>query len=81
MIKNPVIRPHMIHRIVHFAILAVIVHLIASCHSIPEKNHLAGERSPYLQMHARNPVDWYPWSPQAFETLSGLISIHLISLI
>ncbi|HQU52666.1 MAG TPA: DUF255 domain-containing protein, partial [Saprospiraceae bacterium] len=57
----------MIHRIVHFAILAVIVHLIASCHSIPEKNHLAGERSPYLQMHARNPVDWYPWSPQAFE--------------
>jgi uncharacterized protein YyaL (SSP411 family) len=24
-------------------------------------NHLAGETSPYLQQHQRNPVDWYPW--------------------
>ena len=79
MIKNPVIRPHMIHRIVHFAVLAVIVHLIASCHSIPEKNHLAGERSPYLQMHARNPVDWYPWSPQAFEKAQKENKLLLIS--
>ena len=30
-------------------------------------NHLAGERSPYLLQHAHNPVDWYPWGPQAFE--------------
>ncbi|RMF83806.1 MAG: thioredoxin domain-containing protein, partial [Nitrospirae bacterium] len=28
-------------------------------------NHLAGERSPYLQMHAHNPVDWYPWGEAA----------------
>jgi uncharacterized protein YyaL (SSP411 family) len=28
-------------------------------------NHLAGSTSPYLQQHASNPVDWYPWGPQA----------------
>ena len=30
-------------------------------------NHLAGEKSPYLQQHAHNPVDWYPWGEAAFE--------------
>jgi uncharacterized protein len=30
-------------------------------------NHLAGEKSPYLQQHAHNPVDWYPWGAAAFE--------------
>jgi hypothetical protein len=28
-------------------------------------NHLAGEKSPYLRQHAHNPVDWYPWGPDA----------------
>jgi uncharacterized protein YyaL (SSP411 family) len=28
-------------------------------------NHLAGESSPYLLQHAGNPVDWYPWGPEA----------------
>jgi len=32
-----------------------------------ESNHLVNERSPYLQQHARNPVDWYPWSKEAFD--------------
>jgi hypothetical protein len=30
-------------------------------------NRLAGATSPYLLQHAENPVDWYPWGPQAFE--------------
>src|SRR5213593_1971375 len=30
-------------------------------------NHLIHEASPYLQQHAHNPVDWYPWGPEAFE--------------
>ncbi|MEV6654200.1 thioredoxin domain-containing protein [Streptomyces sp. NPDC051219] len=30
-------------------------------------NHLAHETSPYLLQHADNPVDWWPWSPEAFE--------------
>ncbi|MFH1002578.1 MAG: thioredoxin domain-containing protein [Chloroflexota bacterium] len=28
-------------------------------------NHLADETSPYLQQHAHNPVDWYPWGEAA----------------
>jgi uncharacterized protein YyaL (SSP411 family) len=28
---------------------------------------LAKETSPYLQQHAANPVDWYPWGPEALE--------------
>lgn len=31
------------------------------------ENHLINEKSPYLQQHAYNPVDWYPWSSKAFE--------------
>lgn len=30
-------------------------------------NHLADATSPYLQQHKTNPVDWYPWGPEAFE--------------
>src|SRR5438128_4516680 len=30
-------------------------------------NRLAGETSPYLRQHADNPVDWYPWGPEALE--------------
>jgi uncharacterized protein YyaL (SSP411 family) len=29
-------------------------------------NRLAKETSPYLLLHAHNPVDWYPWGPEAF---------------
>jgi len=30
-------------------------------------NRLASETSPYLLQHADNPVDWYPWSDEAFD--------------
>ena len=30
-------------------------------------NRLANETSPYLAQHADNPVDWYPWGPEALE--------------
>jgi uncharacterized protein YyaL (SSP411 family) len=29
-------------------------------------NRLICEKSPYLLQHAHNPVDWYPWSDEAF---------------
>ncbi|MEU9717072.1 thioredoxin domain-containing protein [Streptomyces sp. NPDC047976] len=29
-------------------------------------NRLANETSPYLLQHADNPVEWWPWSPEAF---------------
>src|SRR6202162_3574170 len=30
-------------------------------------NRLFHETSPYLKQHAHNPVDWYPWGPEALE--------------
>ncbi len=30
-------------------------------------NRLINQTSPYLLQHAHNPVDWYPWSEEAFE--------------
>ncbi|MDO8472692.1 MAG: DUF255 domain-containing protein, partial [Dehalococcoidia bacterium] len=44
--------------------------MLESDMSNPERrptNRLAGEKSPYLLQHARNPVDWYPWSDEAFN--------------
>ncbi|MGO1465667.1 MAG: DUF255 domain-containing protein, partial [Candidatus Corynebacterium faecigallinarum] len=29
-------------------------------------SRLAGTSSPYLTAHADNPVDWWPWGPEAF---------------
>ncbi len=29
-------------------------------------NRLAHENSPYLLQHSHNPVNWYPWGPEAF---------------
>lgn len=34
-------------------------------HASHSTNRLAEETSPYLQQHAHNPVDWYPWGPEA----------------
>ena len=30
-------------------------------------NRLVGASSPYLQQHAHNPIDWWPWTPEAFD--------------
>ena len=31
------------------------------------ENRLSKEKSPYLLQHRNNPVDWYPWSEEAFQ--------------
>ena len=36
-------------------------------HDTTRTNRLAGESSPYLLLHQHNPVDWYPWGPEALE--------------
>ncbi|MCA9062638.1 MAG: thioredoxin domain-containing protein [Planctomycetaceae bacterium] len=36
-------------------------------HPAGRANRLAAETSPYLRLHAHNPVDWYPWGPEALE--------------
>jgi len=35
--------------------------------STMEANNLINEKSPYLLQHAHNPINWYPWSDEAFE--------------
>ena len=30
-------------------------------------NQLSKSTSPYLLQHANNPVNWYPWEPEALE--------------
>lgn len=32
-----------------------------------QENRLANEQSPYLIQHKNNPVNWYPWSEEAFK--------------
>ncbi len=34
---------------------------------MPKPNKLINEKSPYLIQHAYNPVEWYPWSDEAFQ--------------
>src|SRR5690242_17034992 len=36
------------------------------------RNRLAGETSPYLLQHAHNPVDWFPWGPEALARAAEL---------
>jgi hypothetical protein len=35
-------------------------------------NRLINQKSPYLLQHAHNPVDWYPWSQEAFNAAKEL---------
>ncbi len=43
-------------------------------------NRLILEASPYLLQHAHNPVNWYPWSEEAFETARELNRPVLLSI-
>lgn len=41
-------------------------------------NRLAKSTSPYLRQHADNPVDWWPWIPEAFaDAKRRNVPIHL----
>jgi uncharacterized protein YyaL (SSP411 family) len=43
-------------------------------------NRLAAESSPYLRQHAENPVDWWPWSPEAFAEARRLDKPVFVSI-
>ena len=43
-------------------------------------NRLAAETSPYLLQHAENPVDWWPWGPEAFAEAARLDRPVLLSI-
>ena len=43
-------------------------------------NRLINETSPYLLQHSNNPVDWYPWGPEAINTAKQLNKPILLSI-
>ncbi|MBM4055140.1 MAG: thioredoxin domain-containing protein [Planctomycetes bacterium] len=43
-------------------------------------NHLINEKSPYLQQHAYNPVDWYPWGEEAFNKAKSENKVIFLSI-
>src|SRR3954470_14017022 len=63
----------MLPRLLAFALAVAVVTAGGTPAADPKAKHkfppnrLAKESSPYLLQHAHNPVDWYPWGPEAFE--------------
>jgi hypothetical protein len=43
-------------------------------------NRLAKETSPYLLLHAHNPVDWYPWGPEALAKAKAEKKLIFLSI-
>ncbi|HEY6562971.1 MAG TPA: thioredoxin domain-containing protein, partial [Pirellulaceae bacterium] len=43
-------------------------------------NRLAQELSPYLLQHAHNPVDWYPWGPEALARARSEVKPIFLSI-
>ncbi|MGB7930917.1 MAG: thioredoxin domain-containing protein [Gammaproteobacteria bacterium] len=60
------------HRFVCRVVAALLIFLAAAADGgAAEREHsggwrLAQESSPYLRMHADNPVEWFPWDEEAF---------------
>ena len=53
----------------HALLVALATSLVAAQSGGTEgaPNRLIDSGSPYLLQHAHNPVDWYPWGPEAIE--------------
>ncbi|MBR9919470.1 MAG: thioredoxin domain-containing protein [Bacteroidetes bacterium] len=67
-----------------FGIVAVL--LLGACGDSNEvaenkyTNKLVDERSPYLQQHAHNPVNWYPWGEEALQKAQEENKLLVISV-
>jgi uncharacterized protein YyaL (SSP411 family) len=51
-----------------------------SKHRYKHTNHLIDQGSPYLLLHAHNPVDWYPWGQEALEKAQKENKLLIISI-
>ena len=57
-----------------YAVLASLLFAALSClgsnageTQTTHTNRLIDSNNPYLLLHAHNPVDWYPWGPEALQ--------------
>ena len=53
---------------------------MSSITSHPHTNALIHESSPYLVQHAHNPVDWRPWSEEAWEEARAQDKLVIVSI-
>ena len=68
--------------------LVLLISVIAGCTASTSQsaktkaglNHLANESSPYLLQHAKNPVDWYPWSDEALAKAAAEDKLLVVSI-
>ena len=67
---------------VNFPLFLLVLWGAVACQSgkEPYTNRLIHEQSLYLQQHAHNPVDWYPWGEEAFEKARTEGKLLLISI-
>jgi len=49
-----------------FLLMLGLACIIATSPAQGNLNHLRGQTSPYLKRAVAQPVDWYPWGPEAF---------------
>ncbi len=71
------------------ALIGIICLILSACHSQDNRqmndqpkynNHLVHETSPYLLQHAHNPVNWYPWSDEAWTKAKNENKLVLVSI-
>ncbi len=58
------------HPVVDYRIIEILLMKglsMTETHAAGAANRLIHETSPYLLQHAHNPVDWYPWGPEALR--------------
>jgi uncharacterized protein len=55
-----------------FLLMLGLVCIVTTSPAQGNLNHLRGQTSPYLKRVVSQPVDWYPWGPEAFTRASEL---------
>ena len=67
-----------------YILISFTLLLLLSCNKSTSQseqfNHLAGQSSPYLLQHAKNPVDWYPWGDEALAKAKAENKLLIISV-
>jgi uncharacterized protein len=60
------------HRSILPVLLLTLTSVVAASAAPGSPNHLSGETAPYLKRAVSQPVDWYPWGPEAFKRAKEL---------